>query len=268
MSTHPLSHAETWNSASDGYTAEAVQWLAPYAADALRLADVKPGEAVLDVACGPGTLALQAAAMGAQVIATDFAEAMITHLHERAREQGREIRAQVADGMALPFEDTRFAAAFSMFGLMFFPDRDRGFRELHRVLGPGGRAVVSSWQRAAETSSLARFYQAFFADLPSAGIPEEGPPLSDPAVIEWEMAAAGFQAIRVEPATHAMEAETTRGLFQSVLRGNVPVRLLVSSFDVERRRDYETRVLARLHETFGEGPIRVEMPAWLALGTK
>jgi ubiquinone/menaquinone biosynthesis C-methylase UbiE len=71
---------------------------------------------------------------------------MIARLRERAAREGvADIDARVADGCALPFPDASFDAGFSSFGLMFFPDRARGFGELLRVLRPGAQAVVSSW---------------------------------------------------------------------------------------------------------------------------
>ena len=99
---------------------------------------------MLDVAAGPGTLAFIASAAGAHVTAIDFSPDMIDRLRARSVREGVQIEARVGDGQALPFDDATFEHAFSMFGLMFFPDRAKGFRELCRVLVPGGRAVVSS----------------------------------------------------------------------------------------------------------------------------
>jgi len=59
-----------------------------------------------------------------------------------AREAGLDVESLVGDGMALPLADGAFDVAFSMFGLMFFPDRPRGFRELRRVLVREGLWVV------------------------------------------------------------------------------------------------------------------------------
>ena len=105
------------------------------------VAGVGAGQSVLDVACGPGTLAFLAARRGAEVMAVDFCAGMIGELAARLAETPAAIEARVADGMDLPLESGAFDAAFSMFGLMFFPDRARGFAELHRVLRPGGVAA-------------------------------------------------------------------------------------------------------------------------------
>ena len=116
---------------ASAYAEEVVPLFSRYAEDALRIAGVGAGQDVLDVATGPGTLAVLAARRGARVSAIDFAEAMVGKLRARIDAEAiANVEARVGDGMALPFEDASFDAAFSMFGLMFFPDRHQGFREL------------------------------------------------------------------------------------------------------------------------------------------
>src|SRR6185436_8525892 len=142
----PLASSGPWDLVSSAYAEELVPQLSPYAEDALRLAGVADGARVLDVACGPGTLAMLAARRGARVDALDFAAGMIDQLRSAiARDSIEGVTARIGDGQALPFDGGTYDAAFSMFGLMFFPDRARGFAELRRCLKDGGVAVVSSW---------------------------------------------------------------------------------------------------------------------------
>jgi ubiquinone/menaquinone biosynthesis C-methylase UbiE len=61
------------------------------------------------------------------------------------------IKTCLMDGQALEFGDNTFDFAYSIFGLMFFPDRLKGFREMHRTLRPGGRAAVTSWAPVEES---------------------------------------------------------------------------------------------------------------------
>ena len=113
----PLSHVAPWDAVAAGYAEDTAPLLERYAATALRLADL--GVNVLDVACGPGTLALLAARDARRVVAVDVSEAMLRGLARRAAaEDAGSVEAVLADGQALPFEDGTFDGVFSMFGLM------------------------------------------------------------------------------------------------------------------------------------------------------
>jgi len=146
MNTSPLSSPGPWNLVAAAYANEIVPMFEHYSAEALRLAKVPSGGAIVDVAAGPGTLSVLAARAQHHVSAVDFSEEMVSQLRLRLdREQLTNVDVTVGDGMRLPYANGAFQGAFSMFGLMFFPDRGRGFRELHHVLADGARAVVSSW---------------------------------------------------------------------------------------------------------------------------
>jgi len=101
---------------------------------------------LLDVCTGTADMALEAARQfpTTRIIGVDFSRPMIA-LGEakvaRARLADR-IRLQVAPAEALPFADESFDAATVAFGLRNLPDRQRGLREMCRVLKAGGRAVV------------------------------------------------------------------------------------------------------------------------------
>src|SRR5262249_36924026 len=143
----PLASPEPWDLVRDGYVAELWEQFSRFAASAIELTGLPEGSDVIDVATGPGTLAVQAARRARRVVGVEFAPRMLEELERRAREAGlTNVEAVRADGQALPFPDGSFDRAYSMFGLIFFPDRARGFRELLRVLRPGGKIAVSSWR--------------------------------------------------------------------------------------------------------------------------
>src|SRR3954470_1980474 len=119
----PMATPVTWDLVSSVYAEEIVPVFEQYARDALRLAAPLAGARIADVACGPGTLAFVAAAAGHPVDAIDFSPQMIALLERRLQQQPAPITARIGDGQALPFADATYGAAFSMFGLMFFPDR-------------------------------------------------------------------------------------------------------------------------------------------------
>jgi demethylmenaquinone methyltransferase / 2-methoxy-6-polyprenyl-1,4-benzoquinol methylase len=100
---------------------------------------VRPGDRVLDAACGTGDLALAARGAGAaEVVGVDFAPRML----ERARRKSPAIEWVQGDILELPFADASFDAATVGFGVRNVADLERGLRELRRVLRPGGRLAV------------------------------------------------------------------------------------------------------------------------------
>ena len=99
---------------------------------------VRPGDRVLDAACGTGDLAVAAAGAGARVTGLDFSERML----ERARRKAPALEWVRGDLLDLPFADGSFDAATIGFGIRNVDDLGRGLAELRRVLAPGGRLGV------------------------------------------------------------------------------------------------------------------------------
>ncbi len=100
---------------------------------------VRPGDRVLDAACGTGDLALADLKAGAsRVTGLDFSERML----ERARHKSSAIEWVQGDMLALPFADETFDAVTVGFGVRNVADLELALRELRRVLRPGGRLAI------------------------------------------------------------------------------------------------------------------------------
>ena len=125
---------------------------------------VRPGDRVLDAACGTGDLALADRKAGGEVTGLDFSERML----ERARRKSDQIEWVRGDVLALSFDDASFDAATIGFGIRNVDDLDAGLRELARVVRPGGRLAVLEITRP--TGVLRPFFRLWFDVLiPLAG---------------------------------------------------------------------------------------------------
>lgn len=261
-----LDTPDPWNQVAPAYEAELVPAFERFARDALAAAALSESARVLDVAAGPGTLAILAAQAGGEVTAVDFAPRMIDALRARAGEAGLGIDARVADGCELPFAEASFDAAFSLFGLMFFPDRARGFRELHRVLAPGGRALVSSWQPFDRCREMVALYGGF-AELSNAPKREGGQPLSDPAICEREMSEAGFRGVIVRELEARLTYPSTDAMIDSTVRSSAPLMMAKRAMG-ERWDPLIVALRERVNGLLGSGPQEVTLGAYLTTGTR
>ncbi len=260
-----MAAAATWDSVAEAYTQHVVPVFENYAREALRISGVAPASEIVDVAAGPGTLALMAAEQGHTVTAVDFSRGMIDRM--RAASSARKLRldTKVCDGQALELPADKFHAAFSMFGLIFYPSRARGFSELYRVLRPGGKAVVASW---APLEKLP-FMSAVFGSLQEL-LPTSTPPtrvLDTQEACITEMATAGFSDVRVEHATFAFEAPSLAEFWAWFPATCAPLAALSKQLGADYAPLME-KLSARVQERMGPGPVKVDMPALLTVGTK
>ena len=116
------------------------------AAMAKLVAAAKPGR-VLETAAGTGIVTRtlrDALPPDTSLTATDLNPPMLEVARAKFEAQER-VSFEPADATALPFADGSFDAMVCQFGVMFFPDKARGYREAYRVLAPGGRYFFSVW---------------------------------------------------------------------------------------------------------------------------
>lgn len=167
----------------------------------LDLAHLGPGDHVLDVAGGDGYQSIAAAqrvGSGGHVLAVDLAPEQLKYAAAAAQQAGiGHIETRVMDGENLDLADASFDAVLCHFGLMFFPDPDRGLREMLRVLKPGARASLVIYAVGGSPESV------LASSIINSRLGEEtGQParlssgsLGAPGVLKRRLQAAGFRAV-------------------------------------------------------------------------
>jgi SAM-dependent methyltransferase len=115
----------------------------------LKLAEIRPGHRVLDVACGPGDPSLEVARRvgpSGQVVGIDISGGALEVAQERAQRHGvANLRFETADAEDLPLGDASVDRVVCRFGAMFFEDLPKSAREMRRVLVNGGRVALMVW---------------------------------------------------------------------------------------------------------------------------
>jgi enediyne biosynthesis protein CalE5 len=208
----------------------------------VELADVKPGDRVLDIATGIGEPAVTAArrvALGGHVVATDIAPGMLEIGRQRANELGLEnIEFRETDAEELDLPDEQFDVVLCRFGLMFLPDLGIALERIRAVLGPGGRLAAAVWGPPERVPLIAIPQQTVSRELelppPAPGTP--GPfALADADALEVKVRQSGFADVRSERWDATMPWESAAEFVQFVQAIAASTQNLLSDQTPERR---------------------------------
>ena len=175
----------------------------------IRRASLRPGQQVLDLGTGTGSVALKAASSvtpGGTVTAMDISSEMLGLARQRAASLGLS-NMTFLEGRAeeIPAPSAGFEAVLASLSLMYAIDRAAAAREIARVLRPGGRLVAAVWG-GPEQADTVRFQQTAGSFAPKPPVPGVGPGvLADPAEFLAQLESAGIRA--------SVEAESTSFAF-------------------------------------------------------
>lgn len=217
----------------------------PFAIDiAERAAALAPRD-VLEVAAGTGvvTAHLARALPQARIVATDLNPAML------AVAAGHGLPSTVswesADALDLPFADNAFDLVLAQFGVMFYPDRAKAYREARRVLRPGGTWLFNVWDRIEANCGSHAVHLALQEALPEPkpGFLERAPfSYHDRALIEAELREAGFGEVSFTQVSRLGEASLAASLVRG-LCGGTPLTGELAAHPAELARAAEDLAL-------------------------
>jgi SAM-dependent methyltransferase len=239
-----------------------------WAAAVLDAAEIQPGHSVLDVACGTGVLAREAAervGFSGDVAGVDPDRDMLIVAERLA--PTLEWRQGTAE--SLPYPDGSFDAVVSQFGLMFFADRRKALQEMLRVLTPDGRLAVAVWDSlenvpayATEVALLDRVAGAKAADAVRAPFV-----LGARKDLLTLFEKAGVSSIAIATRSGTGRFPSVRTMVEADLRGWLPVMGVILN---EERIE---RVLAEAENALGryvtaDGDVAFDVSAHIVTGSK
>jgi ubiquinone/menaquinone biosynthesis C-methylase UbiE len=138
-----------WDRAAGDYESLWQAQLAGAQAALLSAAALRPGQRVLDVACGTGLASFAAARVvgaGGRVVGVDLSERMVEVARRHAARAGAACTSfERMDAQRLVLPDAGFDAALCALGLMYMPDPHAALREMRRVVRPRGRIALAVW---------------------------------------------------------------------------------------------------------------------------
>jgi SAM-dependent methyltransferase len=251
---HNLTAATVWNSGGAAYERISAMIADSIEHCVVRL-DPQPGEHILDVATGTGWAARRVAARGATVVGIDLGADLIAAAKTAAVGEGLKIDFRVGDAEKLPFEDHRFDAIISTFGVMFVRDPQAAAAELARVCRKGGRIGLATWTA---DGTIADFFKVMQPYMPEPQAP------APPSPFAWgsqdrvrQLLGTAFD-LRFETGTTVFRAPNGLAAWELFVRGYGPTKTLAASLDSERRERLKRDLIA-YHEGF-QSELGVAMP--------
>jgi SAM-dependent methyltransferase len=245
----------------------------PWAALLLERAALRPGEAVLDIATGPGTVArIAAEQVGPQgrVVGADFSEAMIAIARTKAPvPRAAKIEYVVSPAAPLAVEDAAFDVVTCQQGLQFFPDRAAAVREMYRALKPGGRVVAAVWREIAVQPSFAALDAALRECLPADQAEPYGAPFRWPsaAAVKAAFTDQGFTGASVTELRHPLTYEG--GIAQAIATlAASPIAGTIAGLDAGTGSRLRTAAARHLAPLVADGQVRTQMVSNLLTATK
>jgi SAM-dependent methyltransferase len=234
----------------------------------LDATQVGAGQALLDLATGPGYVAAEARARGAVPTGIDVAQAML-ELARKLHPGIEFIQASVAD---LPFSDESFDTAVGNFMILHVGEPERVAREIVRVVRPGGSVALSTWDLPERTLMFGVILGAILdaGAVPPADLPA-GPPVfrfADDGEFAGLLTEVGFEGAEVRTIGFQQSFPDSDTVWEGMLGATVRTAPLVTSQSTEVQRKIRAAFDARISEYRPNGGIELPVSVKIASARK
>ena len=233
-----------------------------WATDLIERAAPRPGERVLDLACGTGIVArLAAARMGAgRIVGIDINSGMLAVARSLPAETTPPIEWQEGSALALPFPDEAFDAILCQLGLQFFPDRPAALSEMRRVLATEGRVALSVFTVIEHTPATNALADALDRHLGAGASHTKRSEhvLSDREELRKLVTAAGFRGVAIETVTQTIRFSSA-GEYVRLQLSATPLSARLETLDGRRRREALAAITSDLVSSLQLGSDTVEL---------
>jgi SAM-dependent methyltransferase len=233
---------QQWNRSAQGWNSESSKirgWLSEATSAMIKMADIRPGMRVLDVAAGAGDQTLDIAKRvgpAGHVLATDLSPGILEFCKENARRAGYEnVETLAVDGQMLQVEEAGFDAAICRLGLMFFPDPGKGLRAILSALKPGGIFCSVVFSTPDKNPCVAILVSTA---LNHAGLPARDPyqpggllSLGKPGLIDELFRKAGFLEVATTRVDVPFRLPSVRDYLDFVRRSASPILQILDRLD-------------------------------------
>ncbi len=250
---------------AEGYEQLMGRWSRRLAVPFIDFAGVGPGERVIDVGCGTGSLtfALGEAADIAEIAAVDLSPVFVEEAERRNSDP--RIHIQQADACALPFEDGRFDRALSLLVLHFIPDPAKAVGEMRRVVRPGGTVSAAVWDHLGGLPSMRMMWDTVAA-MNGRAWEARAQYLWQPMMQPGEMKRCFIEQGLLEVVEHSlllrMDYASFDDYWDPIAAGEGPLGKYVSTLDAEERVAVDAAVKAAYEGGKPDGPRSFAAVAW------
>jgi SAM-dependent methyltransferase len=277
-----MAQREGWDSVAEGWK----EWWKPIEKGAqklsqrlIELAEIKPGQRILDTATGIGEPSITAAKVvgtGGHVLATDISKQMLTIAKERATFLRLQdiIEFKESDAENLDLADSSFDAALCRWGLMLFPNLDAVIGKIYSSLASGGRFAAAVWADAPKVPIIGLATRIIGSQVQMSSLPPPGTPnpfgLADTNKLENSLARAGFGNIHIDKVIVTFEFSSGDDYCRYCRAVSASARIVLSKETEERKEEIWRKVAEEAARNYGtaNGVIKMDNESISVVGTR